>query len=52
VVDLGSLTAQLASTFDSAMRSAGLTLRVECAELPQPAVVDPEAWERLVLNLV
>jgi len=51
-VDLGPLTADLASTFRSTVERAGLRLRVDCPSLDDPVVVDPEMWEKIVLNLL
>jgi PAS domain S-box-containing protein len=50
--DLAALTAELASLFRSATDKAGLQLIVDCPVLPQPAYVDPEMWEKIVLNLL
>jgi PAS domain S-box-containing protein len=50
--DLATLTADLTSTFRSAMERAGLRLVVDCPPLPAPVWVDPELWEKVVLNLV
>ena len=50
--DLGSLTADLASAFRSAVERAGLRLRIDCPPLQEPAYVDREMWEKIVLNLV
>ncbi|MFY0566873.1 ATP-binding protein [Archangium lansingense] len=50
--NLATLTADLASTFRSAMERAGLRLMVDCPSLPAPIWVDPELWEKIVLNLV
>ncbi|MBX7222511.1 MAG: response regulator [Blastocatellia bacterium] len=50
--DISRLTSELANMFQSAVVSAGLELVVECAPLSEPAVVDPEMWEKIVLNLV
>jgi signal transduction histidine kinase len=50
--DLGTLTAQLASVFHSAADTAGVELRVECPPLAEPAFVDRDKWEKIVLNLV
>jgi signal transduction histidine kinase/DNA-binding response OmpR family regulator len=49
---LGALTAELASAFRSAMERAGLSLRVDCAELAEPVFVDHDMWEKVVLNLL
>jgi signal transduction histidine kinase len=51
-VDLGPLTADLASTFRSAVEKAGLRLRVDCPALDEPVFVDPDMWEKIVLNLL
>ncbi|WP_437541730.1 ATP-binding protein [Sorangium sp. So ce367] len=50
--ELGSFTAELASSFRSLMDRAGLALTVECAPLSEPAYVDRELWEKIVLNLI
>ncbi|GIJ46497.1 histidine kinase [Virgisporangium aliadipatigenens] len=51
-VDLGAVTADLASVFRSAVESAGLTFTVDCAALSRPVHVDREMWEKVVLNLL
>ena len=51
-VDLAQLTADLASTFRSAIELAGLDFHVDCPPLPGPVDVDREAWEKIVLNLL
>nr|WP_147019989.1 ATP-binding protein [Methylorubrum extorquens] len=51
-VDLAALTADLASTFRSAVERGGLTLRVDCPVLPEPVFVDRDMWEKVVLNLL
>ncbi|MGC2618854.1 MAG: ATP-binding protein [Acidobacteriaceae bacterium] len=51
-VDLSARTAELASVFQSAMDRAGLRYTIACEELPEPVYVDPEMWEKIVLNLV
>jgi signal transduction histidine kinase/FixJ family two-component response regulator len=50
--DLAQLTAHLASEFRSAIEKAGLKLVVSCPPLPEAAYVDPEMWEKIVLNLL
>ncbi len=50
--DLSRLTADLASNFRSAMNAAGLELIIDCPPLSQPVYVDPEMWEKIVLNLL
>jgi signal transduction histidine kinase len=50
--DLAALTADLASAFRSATSRAGVQLEVDCPALSQPVYVDPEMWEKIVLNLI
>jgi signal transduction histidine kinase len=50
--DLAAFTAELASGFRSTMQKGGLAFRVELQPLPQPVYVDPEMWEKIVLNLL
>src|SRR5262245_23758546 len=50
--DLAASTAQLASVFRSAVEKAGLTFAVDCPPLSEPAFVDREMWEKIVLNLI
>jgi PAS domain S-box-containing protein len=50
--DLPSLTRDIASTFRSAIESAGLTFQVNCPELPEHVYLDHEMWEKIVLNLL
>ena len=50
--DLGTLTADLASMFRSAFESAGVCLQVDCAAGAEPAYVDRDMWEKIVLNLL
>ncbi|HEY1795233.1 MAG TPA: ATP-binding protein [Stellaceae bacterium] len=50
--DLGTYTAELASSFRSAVERAGLRLIVECSPLPVPIHVDRGMWENIVLNLL
>jgi PAS domain S-box-containing protein len=51
-VDLSARTAELASVFESAMERAGLRYTVRCEPLAAAVVVDPEMWEKIVLNLL
>ena len=51
-VELGTITAELASVFRSAVEQAGLRLVVDCAPLSRPVEIDPDMWERVVLNLL
>ncbi|MBV8206996.1 MAG: PAS domain S-box protein [Acidobacteria bacterium] len=50
--DLSGLTKEIASVFRSTMAKAGLRFAVECEPLSQPVFVDPEMWEKIVLNLL
>jgi PAS domain S-box-containing protein len=51
-VDLAAYTAELASSFRSAMEKAGLDFKVECPPLAEPVYLDREMWEKIVLNLL
>jgi PAS domain S-box-containing protein len=50
--DLSVLTAELVSMFRSAIDRSGLTLRLDLPALAEPAYVDREMWEKIVLNLL
>ena len=50
--DLGALTADIASSFRSAIEKGGVRLSVDCATLAHEAYVDREMWEKVVLNLL
>lgn len=50
--NLASLTSELASNFRSACERAGIDLVVDCQDLDEPIYVDPDMWEKIVLNLV
>ncbi len=52
LVELGTLTADLASAFESAMDGAGLVYEIRCEPLPHPVYVDPDMWEKILLNLI
>jgi PAS domain S-box-containing protein len=51
-VDLGAHTAELASTFRSAIERAGLELIVDTPPLAEPVYVDRDMWEKIVMNLL
>ena len=51
-VDLAALTADLASGFRSACDKAGIALTVRAEPLGEAVYVDPEMWEKIVLNLL
>ena len=50
--DLASFTAELASSFHSAMQRANLAYTVECAPLSDQIYIDRDMWEKVVLNLI
>jgi signal transduction histidine kinase/PleD family two-component response regulator len=50
--DLAAFTAELASSFESAVDQAGLRLDIACPPLPEPVHVDRDMWEKIVLNLL
>lgn len=51
-VDIGTLTKDLASTFRSAVERAGMSLNISYDPVTEAVYVDPEMWERIILNLV
>ena len=50
--DLATFTADTASAFRSAMEQAGLKFVIDCRPLREPAYVDRDMWEKIVLNLI
>jgi signal transduction histidine kinase len=50
--DLASLTEEIVGTFRPLVHRAGLALTVDKGAGVQPAYVDREMWEKIVLNLV
>jgi PAS domain S-box-containing protein len=50
--DIGTYTAELASAFRSAVEKAGLSFVIDTTPLDEPAYVDRDMWEKVVLNLV
>ena len=50
--ELGAFTGEIASAFRSAMDTAGLEFVIDCPPLAEPAYVDRDMWEKIVLNLV
>jgi signal transduction histidine kinase len=51
-VDLAAFTAELASSFESAMTKAGVQFILALDPLPEPVYIDREMWEKIVLNLL
>ncbi len=51
-IDLAAYTAELASLFRSALDTANIRLKVDCPPGLEPVAVDPEMWEKIVLNLL
>ncbi|BBX71229.1 SpoIIE family protein phosphatase [Mycolicibacterium psychrotolerans] len=51
-VDIGFLTAELASVFRSAVERAGLTYTVDCRPQDEPVYVDTDMWEKVIFNLL
>jgi signal transduction histidine kinase len=51
-VDVGEITADLASVFRAATERAGLELIIDCPKLAGPVFVDRDMWEKIVLNLI
>jgi len=52
LTDVSARTAELASVFHSAIERAGMRLLVDCQPVAGPVYLDPEMWEKIVLNLV
>ena len=50
--DLSAMTSYLAGAFRSAIERTGLRFDVQCPPLPEPIYVDPDLWEKIVLNLL
>jgi len=50
--DLAAYTAEVASSFRSAVERADLRLVVEGGALPEPVFIDRDMWEKVVLNLL
>lgn len=51
-IDLGTVTAELASVFRSAIDRANLEFIVDCPPVPIPVYIDREMWEKVILNLL
>jgi signal transduction histidine kinase len=50
--DLAGLTKDVTSVFRSAIERGGLGFVVDCPPLPELVYVDPEMWEKILLNLI
>jgi signal transduction histidine kinase len=50
--DLSVLTTGLASSFESAFQKAGVGYVTDIQSLQHPIPVDPDMWEKIVLNLI
>lgn len=50
--ELATFTAELASSFGSAVDNANLELKIECEPLPERVFVDRDLWEKVVFNLL
>ncbi|MBC7903614.1 MAG: response regulator [Gemmatimonadaceae bacterium] len=51
-VSIGSLTSELANSFESAMVRASIDFIVDCPPISEPIFIDQEMWEKIVLNLL
>lgn len=51
-LDLALFTAELAGMFGSAASRTSLRLQIDCPPLSQPAWVDRDLWEKIVLNII
>jgi signal transduction histidine kinase len=50
--NLAQLTKALASSFATVCEQVGIKLVIDCPPLSEPVHVDPQMWEKIVLNLV
>jgi signal transduction histidine kinase len=51
-VDVAELTSELVGTFSDACRHAGLDLTMQAETLQGKVYLDPDLWERVVLNVL
>ena len=51
-VDLCACTRDVAESFRPAIEAAGLGFRISCKPLRAPVCVDPDMWDKIVLNLL
>ncbi len=52
LTDLATYSAEIASSFRSAIERAGLELVIDARPLREPVYVDQEMWEKVLLNLL
>lgn len=52
MVDICSMTEDLASIFRSAIEKAGMELHFQCGSIRDEVYVDPDMWEKIILNLI
>ncbi|HEX2297376.1 MAG TPA: ATP-binding protein, partial [Pseudonocardiaceae bacterium] len=51
-LDLAQTTRGIAESFAPAVERAGLRMRIDCPPLEHTVVVDPDMWEKILLNLL
>ncbi|WWC90485.1 uncharacterized protein L201_005421 [Kwoniella dendrophila CBS 6074] len=52
LVNLGTMTKELADLFKSAMKQANLQYTINCDVTPRAVYVDTEHWEKVVFNII
>ncbi len=50
--DIARFSAEIASSFRSAVEKAGLSLRIDAQPIGQPVYLDHDMWEKVLLNLL
>ncbi len=50
--DIALFTTELASNFRSAIEKVGLQFKVDCSSVTENIYIDPDMWEKIVLNLL
>jgi len=50
--DLAALTVEIAESFAPAVHRAGLRFGIDCPPMSRAVVVDPDLWDKIVLNLL
>lgn len=51
-LDLAELTRDIVDSFAPAIERAGLRVQIDCPPLARTAFVDPDMWEKILLNLL